>query len=62
MGKNTLVTMSADQFKKYIDEAYERGKAKGRAEALEEMKCGKKTHKTVKLDGDEEYKANIVEE
>lgn len=61
MGRSTLVTMSADQFKKYIDEAYERGKAKGRAEALEEMKCDKKTHKTVKLDG-EEYKANIVEE
>jgi len=61
MGRSTLVTMSADQFKKYIDEAYERGKAKGRAEALEEMKCVKKTRKTVKMDG-EEYKANIVEE
>ena len=56
MGKNSLITMTAEQFKKYIDEAYERGKAKGKAEERA------KTHKTVKLNDNEEYKANIVEE
>ena len=52
--------MSRELFKKYIDEAYERGKAKGRAEEAQKHKAN--AHKSVKLEEDEEFKANIVEE
>ena len=60
MSNGTLITMSRELFKKYIDEAYECGKAKGRAEEAQKHKAN--AHKSVKLEEDEEFKANIVEE
>lgn len=60
MSESTLITLPRELFKKYIDEAYERGKKKGRAEAEAEHK--KNCHKTVRLNDTEEFKSQIVEE
>lgn len=53
--------MPRELFKKYIDEAYERGKKKGRAEGRAEAMQKAKNHTTAEMDG-AEFKAQIVEE
>lgn len=61
MSESTLITMPRELFKKYIDEAYERGKKKGRAEGRAEAMQKAKNHTTAEIDG-AEFKAQIVEE
>lgn len=60
MSDSTLITMSRELFKKYIDEAYQRGKEKGRAEGRAEAMQKAKNHTTAEMDG-AEFKAQIVE-
>lgn len=50
--KATLITMTADFYKKALQEAYKKGYADAMVEAI--------THKSAKFDG-AEFKANIVD-